>query len=274
MKINPTWQYFRKNTMEVTLEDMYKSIDKLKEMRDNVEKDDAKLGLPNIPMGKNSHTKTKEGYVYNKTKIMVQDAVKSDLAVNLLQKRVQSMWNTLPDDVRDLVNTLLIKKSTSRARGGGKRQGGRWQADTKTIYMNIHERDRDVEHSFYHEVGHAKWSKLKENNPEKIKKFREQQENIGQAPTDYSQSYLMVKEKNEDNEKRYRDNMKRAGHTIPERDIKILDKNRRNAEDLFHNEIHSELNAYAMGSLPEKYLTAPKKQIGELLNSYKEMWDL
>ena len=269
MDLNPSQRGYR----EDRLKNLYKSIDRLKELRDNIEKDDAKHGLPNIPMGKNSHTKIKDGYIYNKTKIMVQDAVKESLPVNLLHERVQSMWNSLPDDVRDSVNRLLIKKSTAKKRGTTF-QGGRWEDKTRTIYMNLSERDQSVEHNFYHEVGHARWNNLKQNNPEKIQKFIERQKEIGWAPTAYSQSYSTIKQRNESNESNYRRKMKRDGFIIPKKAEEILEKNRINSEDLYQNEIHSELNAIAMGSLPVTKITAPKKQIGELLNSYKEMWDL
>lgn len=266
---NPAWKYYR----EERLTDMWKSIDNLKEMRDNVEKDDAKLGLPNIPIDKNTHTKTTDGYVYDKTKIIIQGAVKDDLAVNLLQERVKSMWNALPDDIRDSVGRLMIKKSraTDKTR---KWQGGRWDDDTRTIYLNINAKTTDVEHNFYHEVGHGRWHRLVETNPEKVQKFMETVKEIGSAPTPYAQSFSMIKEKNMDSEKRYRAKMARGNFVIPERAEKILEKNRRSADDLYQNEIHSELNAYAMGSLPVGSPRAKKEIMDKLLDAYKELWDL
>jgi len=269
MDLNPEQASFRKDR----LTGLYKSIDKLKEMRTNVEKDDAKLGLPNIPMGKNTHTKSKDGYIYNKTKIMVQDAVKDDMAINLLQERVQSMWNSLPDDMRDSVDRLMIKKSKATSRST-KWQGGRWEDDTKTIYININSRTSDIDHNFYHEIGHGRWHQMRKSNPEKIQKFIETMKEIGSAPTPYAQSYSMIKEKNAENERIYRTKMARDNFVIPAKAEKILEKNRRNAEDLYQNESHSELNAYAMGALPSFALKAKKETMEKLLNAYKEMWDL
>lgn len=269
MDLNPEQASFRKDR----LTGLYKSIDKLKEMRDNVEKDDAELGLPHIPMGKNTHTKSKDGYVYNKTKIMIQDSVKDDMAINLLQERVKSMWNSLPDDMRDSVDRLMIKKSkaTTRAR---KWQGGRWEDETKTIYININTRTSDIDHNFYHEIGHGRWHQMKKSNPEKIQKFIETMKEIGSAPTPYAQSYSMIKERNIDSERIYRAKMARGNFVIPAKAEKIMEKNRRNAEDLYQNESHSELNAYVMGALPNSALKAKKEIMTKLLNAYKEMWDL
>lgn len=269
LNLNPEQTSFRKDRVK----DLYKSVDRLREMRDNVEKDDAKLGLPNIPTGKNTHTKTTDGYVYNKTKIMIQDTVKDDLAVNLLQERVKSMWNALPDDIRDSVGRLMIKKSkaTDKTR---KWQGGRWDDDTRTVYLNINAKTDDIEHNFYHEVGHGRWHRLVETNPEKVQKFMETVKEIGSAPTPYAQSFSMIKEKNLDSERKYRAKMARGNFVIPERAEKILEKNRRSADDLYQNEIHSELNAYAMGSLPSGAPRAKKEIMDKLLDAYKELWNL
>ncbi len=254
------------------LEGLQKGIDALKTKRDNVEKEDKELGLPNIPMGKNTHTKSKDGYVYNKTQIKVQPTVKNDIAYNLLQERIKGIWNSLPDDTRDKIDNLIIKKSTAK---GSHWQGGRWIDETKTMIINIHSKSaNNLDHNFFHEVGHAKWHDLKRTNPEKIQKFRETQKEIGTSPTAYARSYLMIKERNDDTEANYRRKMTSRGFPISQEGEKRLEQNRMAAEDLYHNEIHSELNAYAMGTLPMSLITAPKSQMEKLLNAYKEMWDL
>lgn len=267
MDLNPEQAGYRKDRIG----DMWKSINTLKKMLDDVEEDDKKLGLPDLPMGKNIHTKSKDGYVYNKTKIMVQEKIKDSPAVNLLQERVKSMWNSLPDESRDLVDRLIVKESIAK---GKVWQGGRWDDDTKTIFININSKTPDVEHNFYHEVGHAKWHGLKEKDPERVKKFIEKQKEIGMAPTAYAQSYSTIKQRNEGSERTYRSKMKRGGFIIPEEAEAILKKNRDNSEDLYQNEIHSELNAYAMGAILPVFITAPKEKMEEFLNAYKEMWDL
>jgi predicted SprT family Zn-dependent metalloprotease len=223
-------------------------------------------------MGKNTHKIGKDGWAENKTKITVQKEVKGDFAVNMLHERVKGMWNALPDNVRDSINNLIIKKSRSKARG--KSQGGRWIDESKTVIMNLHFKKADIEHNFYHEIGHSKWHRLKESNPEKVQEFIKKQKEIGWAPTAYSQSYSLIKQKNQDTERKYVREMERRGLVIPNKARGILYRNRISSEDLYQNEIHSEINAYAMGALSPKYLTAPKEKIEELLNSYKEMWDL
>ena len=223
-------------------------------------------------MGKNTHKIGKDGWATNKTKIRVEEAVKGDLAVNMLQERIKGMWNALPDDVRDSIDNLKIKKSKSKARG--KSQGGRWIDESRTIIMNLHSKKADIEHNFYHEVGHSKWHRLKETNPDRVQEFIKKQKEIGWAPTSYSQSYSLIKQKTQESERRYVSTMEKRGFDIPVKAREILYKNRVSADDLYQNEIHSELNAYAMGALSPKYLTAPKEKIAEMLNSYKEMWDL
>ena len=254
------------------IERLRPTIEKLKALRDNVEKTDAELGLPDIPMGENTHIKQKDGYVYNKTKIFVQSDIKNDIAGNLLQKRVKGMWNSLPDDVRDIIGELKIKKSTAK---GKKYQGGRYDNFTKILTMNINDATPDhLGHNFFHEIGHAKWHDLQEKNSEKVAKFIQKQKEIGWAPTKYSQSYSLTKIKNEDNEKRYRERMKRGGFIISRKGEEILIRNRKTSEDLYQNEIHAELNAYVMGMIPQELITAPKKVMVELLDSYKELWGL
>ena len=68
--------------------------------------------------------------------------------------------------------------------------------------------------------------------------------------------------------------MERDGFVISAKAEEVLKNNRISAEDLYHNEIHSELNAYAMGSLLTRDISTSKENMAKLLNAYKEMWDL
>jgi len=224
-------------------------------------------------MGKNTHKIGKEGFANNKTNIRVEPAIKEDFAVNLLYERIKGMWNALPDDVRDSIGNLILKKSKASGRGS-KWQGGRWIDETRTVIMNLHKHTADVDHNFYHEVGHSRWHRMKETNPEKVQEFIKKQKEIGQAPTKYAQSYSLIKRKNEENERKYVSDMKRKGFILTDKAKERLYMNRISSEDLYQNEIHSELNAYAMGALGANKLSAPKEKMVELLNSYKEMWDL
>lgn len=244
-------------------------IEKAKKDIVNIEND---IGLPHIPVGKNTHSKTKDGYVYNKTKINVSPNIKNDPIHMLLQERVKSMWNSLPDDVRDGVDNLIIKKSRSKGRHI---LGGTWIMKTKTISMNISERVPDeTGHNFFHEVGHAKWNKIKDENPENVKKFRKAIDKIGYAPTAYSLSYQDIEQRNLQSENRYRRNQSRGGHEITKESEETLTKNRENVEDLYHNEIHSELNAHVMGVLKPEQVIATKEYMTKYIKAYKEMWDL
>ena len=263
----------RKNLLAIPLYSKVKEeVDKAEKDIKEVEKDIKKSDLPHIPMGKNTHSKTKDGYVYNKTKINVHPSIKNDIIHNLLQERIKDMWNSLSDDVRDGVDNLIIKKSRAR---GIRIRGGTWVPATKTISMNISSvTPNETGHNFFHEVGHAKWSKIKKENPEKIEKFRKDMNNIRYAPTDYSLSYSNVSQKNKESERKYRMNQARGGHTVTEESERILAKNRENTEDLYHNEIHSELNAYVMGVIKPDDIISPKEYMVKFIKSYKELWDL
>jgi hypothetical protein len=44
--------------------------------------------------------------------------------------------------------------------------------------------------------------------------------------------------------------------------------------NIFENEIHSELNAYAMGEIPDYDIITTNDSMKGLLNAYKELWDI
>jgi len=254
------------------IKELEEEIDKVRKQILTLEEEDKKLGLPNIPMGKNTHTKNRDGYVFNKTRINVQLNVKNDLVTNMLQARVQGMWNSLPDDVRDMVRTFNVKQSRSTGRTW---RGGSYNHELKAVHINISVRATNaIAHDFFHEIGHLKWDNLKDKNPEKIQKFIEKQKEIGVSPTAYSGAYIIIKQKNDEKERKYRRAMGSREIPISPKGELILEQNRKTSEDLYQNEIHSELNAYAMGSLPTKLITASKEEMTELLNAYKELWDL
>jgi hypothetical protein len=234
------------------------------------------IKLPDIPMGKNTHIKTTDGFVHDKTRIKIQPKIKdllnapSSIVEMKLAKQVsliQSSWNDLPDDVRGIVKTLNLK--ISRAGSYGTAQGGKWDEDKGELILNLHPTRGSVMHHFYHEIGHARWWNIEKKEPEKVRKFEKQVEKFN-APTRYSFSYYGAKDKEYYYQKKYR---RERGNDITARDEKVLEQRMKTMSNIYHNEIHSEINAFAMGELKDVNYSGVDSMKG-LLNAYKELWDI
>ena len=248
-------------------------IEQYKKDLDNVEINDKKLDLPNIPMKANTHTKNTDGFIHDKSKITIQKTVKENPGTKLMSDRVKSAWNNLPDEHRNLVDNLVIKQS--RATKAKSFNAGKWQRDTKTLIINLNSRSAyRIEHTFYHEIGHARFNDIRSKNPEKIEAFGKKVKELGISPTAYSQSYKNAERNNDEKERKYRREQKRDGFTVNGLAEEILEKNRRNAKDLYENETHSELNSYVLGNLPKRELQASPENMKKLLNAYKELHEL
>jgi len=249
------------------------AVDRVKEKLSNIEKDDDP-DLPKIPMGPNTHTSKLAGYIHGfKTKIKVQTAVTSEPATKLLNDRLKSVWNNMPDEHRNLVKKLNIKKSRAGYGRGGK--AGSFNRHTGELIINVStSRSANVVSTMYHEIGHAKWYNMKDNNPEKVEKFISTIKGIGGAPTTYSESYRNYMSTNKRSEDTYRRKMRLRGFPIGKDIEEILDSNRARAKDLYQNESHSELNSYAMGTLPKDRIIVGKETLSKMLGAYKEMYDL
>jgi hypothetical protein len=115
---------------------------------------------------------------------------------------------------------------------------------------------------------------MKLKNPEKIEAFGKKVKELGISPTNYSQSYRNAERDNDESERNYRRKMKKGGFIINALAEEILEKNRRNAKDLYENETHSELNSYVLGNLPKRKVFASPESMKKLLNAYKELHEL
>lgn len=252
-----------------TVKILRRDIDNLRIQLEDIDSNDNE-NLPHIPMGSNTHTKSKDNFVYGKTKIKLNPAVKDNIHHMLLVDRARSIWNALPDDVRDLVGELRIQKG----RGGRSWNNGKWNRLTKQLTLNINDKSKNIEHTVYHEIGHARWYDKKEKDIEKVNKFSEEIKKIGISLTAYSESYRKYKWTNRNNEDNYRLKMRRAGLQVPEEAEKILKDNRDRADTLYQNECHSEINSYVMGHTPNTRIVASEEQTKRLLIAYKELWNL
>jgi hypothetical protein len=245
---------------------LQEEINQVKSDLENVGKTELEKKLPFMPMGKNSHTKSTNGFVHGNTKINIRKDVVGHDMVRFLE-RAKSVWNALPDSDRDLVKTLNIKKSTSR----GKIRSGSWNSETKTLNLNL--KANFVEKTLYHELGHAKWTMKKEKSPEKIKKFMESVKETGISLTKYSESYRGHARRVEMLYMRKQMSIERTRSLTPEEREIIRIVNVR-AKDLYENETHAELNAYAMGFMPPERIIAGDASTKKLMNAYNEVWEL
>ena len=253
--------------------DMNIRINRAKSVLANIASDEKKSGLPHIPMGKNTHTKNTKGFVHGgKARIKIDPNINEDEETVRQLDLVQSIWNSLPDDVRDGIEILNLKKS--RATKSRTIQGGSWHERTKELILNLHPQSRDVEHDMYHEIGHKRWHQLQKENPEKVEKFIQAQKKVGFAPTRYAQSYLNIHQRTLAKIDRFVASNKRLGLPISAKSARNIEQNKKVTADLYQNEIHSELNAYVMGELPERLIIASKARMTGLLNAYKELWDI
>ena len=271
-KIKAESDFYEKWKGKVGLEEHLKTIkdtiesDKVKLA--NIEQDDPK-DLPFIPMGKNTHTKSTNGFLHNKTDIKIQTGIADDSLINMLNERLKGMWNILPDDVRDKVKTFKIQKSKGRQSF----RGGSFDEWSGTLIININ-RSSPIEHHFYHEVGHILYDNIKREHPEKAEKWVKEMQKITIAPTKYAQSYMDFGAKNKAKADRFIKDRERRGIPLTTFEKERLEKNEYVSKDLYENEIHSEINAYAMGWLPTDTMKYSREFTNKYLTAYKELHEI
>jgi hypothetical protein len=265
-------KYSGRSGLEDALKTLDTNVDLIKKELGNVGDMKRNVDLPNIPMGKNTHVnKTNDGFVYNKSKIKVDRKLKENMGLTQQLAVVQSAWNDLPDDVRDIVKTLNLKMSRASGRNGF--QGGKWTDETGELVLNMHPKSSHVMHNFYHEVGHARFHQIEKTNPEKVRKF-EERISKHRAPTKYSESYRHVADGEAEYQRKKIREFARRGIPMSDTNKKILEQRTKVVSNLYENETHSELNAYAMGELPDSYITVINDTMKDLLNAYKELWGI
>ena len=241
-----------------------------------------RVKLPNLPMGKNTHTKHTEGFVHSgKTKVKVERSFFDNDPMNKFRWEldlVQSAWNNLPDEVRDMVGNLNIKKS--RASGRYSYRNGSWDDRNKTLTMNITTGSTNAE-TLYHEIGHARWYHMKETNSEKIDEFIAEVNKVGVAITKYAEGYRGAERREMVYRRRWLSRTERIKELDPkryEKNMKTLDARLKNVKDLYQNENHSELNSYIMGEMREDDKTNPimvsDDRLKRLIIAYKNLWGI
>ena len=245
-----------------------KQIEGYKTKLENLEKEDPK-DLPYIPVGKNTHTKITSGFVHGKTVIKVQPKILTDPPYALINKTLQVMWNNLPDDVRNKVKTFKVQRSI----GTRSFRGGSFNEWDGTLIVNINKKS-PIEHHFYHEIGHVVYDNIKRDNPEKTEKWIKAMKKITIAPTKYSQGYMDFDRKIITKNNVYRRQQERRGIPLTVFEKTRMANNEYSSKDLYENEIHSEINAYAMGHLPKTTMKYSREFTNKYLVAYKELHEL
>lgn len=165
---------------------------------------------------------------------------------------------------RDLVREIKITKSEAHR---GKIVAGEWVDETRTIHIVDHDRftEDQITANFYHEVGHAKYQKMRfddlKNNTDKIKQW---EDGVGSLtpPTYYAES-------NRQNWKVAEADAKYNRHlyTNPEQ----LDTNSRLLRSLYYNEVHSEVHSFIKSpKFPDGRMYS-EKSMRQLIKLYGEI---
>jgi len=183
------------STLKYMNEQIQKDYDQNKKDLANVQKDidNESKNMPVIPMGENTHQAKFNDYGFNDTdskgnKIatvkltsriqkMVDDETgiygSAGTSASLQLDSIRSAWNALPDDQRVLVKDFKINVLSASDMNSSEYDAG--SVDMKGLLkMTINPYDVDFKGKFntlHHEIGHKQYSKLKQNSPDKIKKF-------------------------------------------------------------------------------------------------------
>lgn len=183
------------STLKYMNEQIQKDYEQNKKDLANVQKnvDKESKNMPVIPMGENTHQAKFNDHGFNDTdskgnkiakvklspttKKMIDDETgiygSAGTSASLQLDSIRSAWNALPDDQRELVkdisiNTLSISQASSAQYDAG-------SVDSKGVLrMTINPYDVEFKTHFntlHHEIGHKQYSKLKQDSPDKIKKF-------------------------------------------------------------------------------------------------------
>ena len=275
-----------------------KDIQKIEELKRNNEYNIK--NLPNIEFlkGKNTHKKNKYGFKTNKTKIRIGDTIinaKFDgkpsepvqRRMDAIVESVRSIWNELPDSVRDGINKVNIHN----VRGYGGTTLGTFihnqKGTKKDLTIRISQSDsRNISkliQTTLHEIGHSIWNDKFDNNQEKITKFRDGVNKLIEkygGITDYVQEDHVSEEKlnqilwdykgghgrKHDYAKVFLDSEDMSGEDATE----FVKYHKRQMDQIVANETHSEVFSFMLGGV-SKFGVSSKIRDGkntDILNEY------
>jgi hypothetical protein len=300
-----TYRAFQKVTDEdrsirYTNKSLQEDINKLKEELSSSDT----TGLPHLPLKQNTHKvetipkgkngESLEGFKKGNTTIDVNIPLKregddfgyskekADRQLNTLRL----MWNSLGDEERDIVKSFNIERTPKliiEDKDGAMvykniddvSTSGYWRPSKNQLNMRVDYdfNDDQLKGTFTHELGHAIWHSIKENNPERIEQWKTDCKKI--PPTT---KYGKYNKKNWTGMKKLFDKYEKEGwKEFPEeeREGKKANaiKNVAFYEDRYYNELHSEVHMYMMGNNKYKRGTITKG-IEKFLQPYKQLHGL
>ena len=306
-----TYRAFQKVTDEdrsirYTNKSLQEDINKLKEEMSNADT----VGLPHLPLKQNTHAvqtieggmlwnegtnEPLQGFKKGNTTINVNiplkregddfayNKVKADRQINTLKL----MWNSLGDEERDIIKSFNIERTPKLIVENGENgaliykniddysTAGYWRPSENQLNMRIDYdmNDDQLKGTLTHEIGHALWHSFKENNPERISKWKLDCKKI--PPTTKYGKYN--KKRWTDMKKMFDEYEKEGWSEFPENE---RDEKRGNGikniafyEDRYYNELHSEVHMYMMGNNKYKRGTITKG-IEKFLEPYKKLHGL
>ena len=169
--------------------------------------------------------------------------------------KVRTVWNSIEKSEQDLISDIKIRGSTAR----GRITAGEFISETNTIEMTVHPAltDQDYRENFNHEIGHARFKQL---SPEKISAWNKAVKNI-RPPTKYALFHRDRANNYRWNNTRYRS----------EKEKNIILGNIKIYENMYYEEIHSEIHAHIKtGGLNENKIWS-KEGLNEAVKIYKEI---
>ena len=157
------------------------------------------------------------------------------------------------------------------------------EAGTLTIRIDSRRTSNEIKGTLTHECGHVRYHNIKDSNPEKIKKWEKVAK--GSPPTSYSKyhkdrwikaknTFATQKKRNFDADFRYGEDY--MDMTVEERKH-MLESNEKIREELYYNELHSEVHMYMMNRTDKKLKSKTgkiTKNMDRFVNAYKELHGL
>jgi hypothetical protein len=173
-----------------------------------------------------------------------------------------------------------------------------WSAGTLTIRIDSGRTSNEIKGTLTHECGHIRYHNIKDSNPEKIKEWEKVAK--GSPPTSYSKyhkdrwikaknTFAIQKKRNFSATKsveidgewkeipwteRYGDDY--IAMTVEERKH-LVESNEKIREELYYNELHSEVHMYMMNRTDKKLKSKTgkiTKNMDRFVNAYKELHGL
>lgn len=199
------------------------AFQKLKEKKDTAAK------MAKKPM--KTKQKDLEGFTGNVTMKLGKSVDKRHV------EQVKKIWNGLDDADRSLVKGITIRSSRSQS---GKLTAGEWKGNGQ-MEITTHPllTEKDYEETIHHEIGHAKFKTYSANQIEKWNAAVKELMPVSKYANFHKQRYEAYRLKN---------------YRVRKEDVEIVKRNITALENLYYEEMHSEVLSNMRSPLPQKKL--------------------